>query len=384
MVHSRPMGSERPLTTDAEAKRKAAGCAGCFLGTFGTLGLFAFVALFAMPIIRVVRAATWDETPCRIMSSGVSQHSTGKDATYSVDITFEYEAGGRRHTSNRYSFLEGMSSSGSAGKWEIVNRHMPGTRTVCYVDPADPTYAVLRRGFSTDFLVALVPLVFAVVGFGFLIAFRRQVSRPKVEVEPVPAGPARLKASGGWLTVIILGIVTLIWNVASWWGLMAQWTVPKGDFGDWFFGLLPLLFPAIGLFLAGMVIHAALARFNPHTTIDVTRNGASVGETFGVEWVTEGRLDQVTEFRILLEGTEVAVEPKKRGRTLTETFASIPIAGSETGQDYRSGRGTARIPSGTMHSFKAGQNEIRWNVRVLAKLRLRPDVDETFPIEVRP
>ena len=384
MVNFRLMGSDRPLTLDSDAKRKVAGCAGCFLGVFGLVGLAVFAGVFVPAGIRIARASGWTETPCRIVSSGVGEHFSGRDATYSIDVTFEYEADGRRHTSNRYSFNPGTSSSGSAGKWEVVNSLRPGTKTTCYVDPADPASAVLRRGFTSGFLFAVIPLLFMVVGFGGMVAVRRQSFRLPAEPEPQPAGPARLKATGGWPGVIVLAVVALIWNGASWLLVVPELQIPSGGALAWIKGLLPLLFPAIGLVLVGKVIHAALARFNPHTTLDISRSGAAVGESFQIEWNTTGRLDRVVDFRILLEGVEVAVRSGKRSRTWKETFATIPIAGSDMGHDYRSGRGTVRVPEGTMHSLKAGENEILWLVRVQAKLKLRPDVDEEFPLEIRP
>ena len=52
------------------------------------------------------------------------------------------------------------SSGGRSGKADIVAAHPRGARVRCWVDPDDPTEAVLERGLTTQAFVGLVPAAF--------------------------------------------------------------------------------------------------------------------------------------------------------------------------------------------------------------------------------
>src|SRR5262245_28721734 len=136
--------------TEAErAKKKGRGILGCFFGVFLLIGL-GFSGIFLWPIVEILQARSWRETPCTILTSDVESHRGSKgSSTYSVAVSFEYFVEDQRYVSTRYKFMSG-SSSGYDGKAEIVNRLAPGTKTVCYVSKRDPAEAVIERGFTGD------------------------------------------------------------------------------------------------------------------------------------------------------------------------------------------------------------------------------------------
>ncbi len=134
---------------------------------------FAFlIPCFVFPAVKIVAARSWPEMPCRVISSAVGSHSGDDSTTFSIDILYAYTIDGREHRSNRYGFFGG-STSGHAGKAAVVRRYPSGTQSVCYVNPADPTDAVLFRGAETGMWFSLIPLLFVVVGtVGFFNASR--------------------------------------------------------------------------------------------------------------------------------------------------------------------------------------------------------------------
>ena len=77
------------------------------------------------------------------------------DRTYRIDISYKYEVDGREFQSYRYSFWAG-SSSGRKDKQAVVDRFPPGTRAFCYVNPDDPTQAVIDRGLSIEVWMCLL------------------------------------------------------------------------------------------------------------------------------------------------------------------------------------------------------------------------------------
>ena len=118
-------------------------------------------------------ARSWQETPCTIVSSKVGHHSGGKGPTFSVKIIYRYDFNRREYQSNRYGIMGHFSSSGSSGKAEIVERYPAGSKSVCFVNPADPTESLLDRSITANILWGLLGLIFAVVGFLWLLGLLR-------------------------------------------------------------------------------------------------------------------------------------------------------------------------------------------------------------------
>jgi hypothetical protein len=128
-------------------------------------GLVMVYFLGIVPGLEVLAARSWVETPCEIISSEVASHSGQHGTTYSVAVVYSYMAGGRRVTCSRYQFSN-SSSSGYDGKAKIVDHYPPGSGAVCYVDPANPSNAVIERGVTSDMLIgAALAVVFAIIGF---------------------------------------------------------------------------------------------------------------------------------------------------------------------------------------------------------------------------
>src|SRR4051812_21252652 len=145
---------------------------GLFFSVFLLFGVGLGIPFFIRPATQILAARTWKEVPCEIVRSQVRQHSGDKGSTYSVEVVYRYIVNGRTFTAARYQFMSG-SSSGYDGKAAIVAQLQPGTRTVCFVNPTDPTDVVLQRGFTPVLWFGLIPFVFALVGLvGIVSAVR--------------------------------------------------------------------------------------------------------------------------------------------------------------------------------------------------------------------
>jgi len=206
------------------------GGAMAFFSFFLVAGLVATWLLLLRPLLRVCDARHWPATPCRVVSSQVRSHSDSDGTTYSVHIVYRYTINGRQYQSDCYDFMSG-SSSGYESKAAIVRRHPPGKETVCYVNPRDPSDAVLERRFTPWMLFGLLPLIFVGVGAGGLVwAFTTPSLRKPIEgVPPWQARPdwaeGRIVSSTNTM-VLVLWVVAAIWNLAAWIAalmLMDQW-----------------------------------------------------------------------------------------------------------------------------------------------------------------
>jgi hypothetical protein len=140
------------------------------IGLSGYLVAFSFLSailyfLSIAPLRRVRRAKLWRETLCVILSSSLEEDAT-ESGLYRVLVSYRFEADGREYVASRYSFAVG-ATAGRRGKRAIVARLVPGTRAVCYVNPANPGDAVLERGVTWDMVFVGVLMVVMLSVFFF-------------------------------------------------------------------------------------------------------------------------------------------------------------------------------------------------------------------------
>ncbi len=390
--------SREPETTSISTKasaRRLAHVVPIVLGLlFVTVGGSLFIAIGAVPGLRLLRAASWLETPCTIVSSTVRSHSTDDGTTHRVDILFRYEVDGVSYNSNRYDFAN-FSSSGYASKREIVDGYPEGSESVCFVDPDDPTRVVLVRDFRPAYLVGLLPLLFLIAGAAVArwgINIRNRTAKPWTTPEATGAEAVSFE---GAIELVprqspaakVLGalIFTLIWNgILSVFliNLIRDWQRGQHAWGTALF-LAPFLIVGLASFV--MVGYAVLAAFNPRPRLTIDPATPSLGHSVVVDWRFRGRSRRIEQLEITIEGREEATY--RRGtdsRTDTEIFARILVADARHELEIARGSGHVRIPDDTMHSFAGDHNRVVWAVKLHGAITRWPDVDEEFEISVRP
>src|SRR4051812_630290 len=145
----------QPISERA-TKRTSQAFGRVFFSVFLLVGLGFLYAFFLRPMFWIISAKQWSAVTCTIISSNLRSHSSSDGTTYSVNIFYTYEFHGQEYKANRYSFMGG-SSSGYRGKQHIVEQYPPGKSAVCYVNPNDPTQAVLVPGFTPAMWFGLIP-----------------------------------------------------------------------------------------------------------------------------------------------------------------------------------------------------------------------------------
>jgi hypothetical protein len=393
--------------SDQAPSGKGAWALAAFMAIFLLAGIGFLIPFFVQPVLKVLGARDWPAVPCRIESSRVRTHEGDDGDTYSVDILYAYEVNGEQFKSNRYHFMGG-SSSGYEGKKAVVNRHKPGTEAVCYVNPKDPTEAVLERGFTPELLFGLIPMVFVLVGGGGLVFAVRRARRgapggaaatwmPRTALGDATgmAGMPAARTSSGPVVLKpktspfgkLLGIVfvALFWNgiVSVFvWQVVQSWLKGSPDYFQTFF-MIP--FALIGLGLIGGIGYFSLAALNPRTEVRLSSARVRLGEAVQVTWQVSGRWERIDRLRVYLEGREEATY--RRGTstyTDKETFRTIEIADTTDRRDIFSGSMGIVLPKDTMHSFEASHNKIIWDLRVRGEIRHWPDVKDDYPFVILP
>lgn len=206
----------RPLAgNDSSNGKKGGGCLILFGLVFGGMGLL-FTILLARQLFADAETRRWTETLCLIERCEITIERQ-RDDPFRIDILYTYEAGGERHQSQRFGLQEKWSDDYE--KLALQRKALlSGDGTVCYVNPADPTEAVIHRESLLTSLFGLIPLVFVAVGAGIIYAGVRVLrqgtrkslaSSAKERIAPsTPHSPSSRKAqviSGILFTLIGIG-----------------------------------------------------------------------------------------------------------------------------------------------------------------------------------
>ncbi len=379
-------------------KDKASG--GCVLVAFFTIFFIAgSVMLFFMtirPLYRVSTSGDWVETPCTILSSKVGVHDGDDGSTYSIDIEYEYNVDGLTHQSDRYSFMSGFSSSGRESKREAVRQYPKGSQRVCFVDPDDPTSAVLNRSLTSSMWWGLFPIPFFAVGAGGLgyLTWRRIQGPADIATQasetahPTPTrhddvvGPVTLKPTmtPGCKFLTFLGFA-LFWN-----GIVSVFVVALISDFEWFLALFLIPFVLVGIGLIGAVGYNGLAMLNARPELTLNPGAISLGCRAELTWRFNRTFTRLQRLKIRLCGEERATYRRGTDTTTdTETFFDDVLVDAQgMMMEITAGSTTIEIPTDRMHSFESDNNEIAWTIKLEGDIAFWPDINAEFPITVRP
>jgi hypothetical protein len=372
------------------SQKAASGRGQKFMIGFGLLFIVIGGAVF-VPMALVPAATTWEATPCTIVGSTMRSWSTDDGTSYRADVLYEYQVGDRIWRSNRVEFF-GFLSTGYSEAQRILGRYSEHSSASCWVNPRDPSKSVLDRQFRLKHLLGLIPLVFVLAGWAIAhhgrkkMRARKAAEELKTEDVGEAAGPLHLKPQvgpagkvGGALFFALFwnGIVSVfVWQAWKGW--------EQGN-PDWFLTIFLVPFVLVGLFAIGLIGYSLLALANPRPRLTLMPGRPRLGDVLRLEWKFTGRATLLGNLRIFLEGREEATY--QRGTdTITEheVFATFDLINTQNDWEIPKGAKELTIPSDTMHSFEASANKIIWEIKVAGEIVRWPDIDQNFPITVRP
>ena len=143
---------------------------------FGSLILamgILFIALLWGSYKRAKQTHSWVPTPCHIVRSESEpfQRSDHSPTSYRFHVEFAYEVDGETLTSTHYQRPrrnEWVSKhEGTVEK--LVLQFPAGSDATCYVDPADPAMAVLKRESKAPLYTIWFPGLFVAGGLGIIV-----------------------------------------------------------------------------------------------------------------------------------------------------------------------------------------------------------------------
>jgi Protein of unknown function (DUF3592) len=392
-----------PISTTASGRRR--GCATVlfvgFLGLFVVAGCAIGYFLSARPLYSAYQARAWTPTACEVISSQIVHG----DETSRPDIVYRYEIGGRQYTANRYNFIPGSTSDSTVP--DAVASHPPGAKFECYVDPGDPSRAVINRmptlwyymGLPFFVMFAGIP---SAVGLAWLYSSRHARSAERgLAGTQVPgvgdgqfayapseadSGPIVLRPSSSPLAKLLtMTFICVFWNGIV--GAATYFEYRSFTEGDsiWVLAVFLLLFQIVGVGLIAAVPYQILALANPRPTITLSAGSVPLGGSVSFAWELSGAAHRVTRLQMMLRGREEA--RYRRGtdtKTDTHVFFSDTLIDATDLMSIARGSGTIRIPDDSMHTFDAGNNKVIWTLHVTGAIARWPDIDESFDIMVRP
>lgn len=391
------------LTGRKRSRELPAGCLALFFLLFAVVGGAILWFLLLRPMVKVVGAQSWVETPCTILDSRVDTSSGDDGSTYKALVTASYNVDGVEHRSATYDFSGSVYSSGYDGKAKIVARYPVGSLTTCYVNPDDTSEAVISRGLSGSYFFGLFGLLFFLPGIiGMFWALGGGHERgfpgppPAVKLDPGAPfgltnpqgddahGAIELKPKATPMGKLIgLIFASLIWNGIVW--TIAWFAVIRTEEREGCVVAFLALFALIGLLLVYSTFRQFLVLFNPRPRLTLSPGSLKLGETAYLQWRLTGATGGARRLQITLEGKE-EVRYRRGTDTHTETksFATLPIVDSTDSYQMLSGSTGFAVPADTLPSFASENNKVIWTIKAQLEIANWPDSDEEFEILVRP
>ncbi|RLB99863.1 MAG: hypothetical protein DRI57_33015 [Deltaproteobacteria bacterium] len=154
-----------------------------------SLAIGVILAMMALYMIRGhMEVLSWPEVSAEILEVGLYHTPHDKDSSlaYSVRVRYAYSYGGRRYSGTQVSFDVGSDNVGTYHH-RIYNelRHFrdSGLPFRCYVNPSDPSEAVLYRDLRREKVRGLLvtALIFGVPGLLLVVLWMRRRKKRKRE-----------------------------------------------------------------------------------------------------------------------------------------------------------------------------------------------------------
>ena len=382
-----------------------------FFGIFTLVGGLVGYFLAVRPFMTYLDARSWPEVRCEVISSSVGSHTSKNSTTYSVDIDYRYTVDGREYRSDQFGILNG-SSSGRQGKADAVAKYPRGSQAVCYVNPKDPTEAILDRSPSLLWLIGLIPGLFFIVGVSGLLGSLRSFFKSSGTVK-LPGAPSGLPGipsvpnlpptisgiapgAGGGGTELqssasplakLAGamFIALFWNGITGvfvWFAAKSWINGKPEY---FLTLFITPFVLIGLGLLGFVGYTFLNLFNPRVRLTVSNTVIALGGTLNLQWQFTGAVSRLQNLKIVLEGREEARYRRGTDNAVDKhVFIRLPVFETTDSRLITQGQAQFSIPPNLMHTWDGGNNKIIWELKLHGEIPRFPDVSEEYPMTILP
>ncbi len=207
-------------------------------------------------LLRAEAMLAWRETPAEVLACDLKvSHGSKGGSTYQVMASYRYEVEGRRYTGERVTLHSGSDNVGSfhhklyAALEDCKRRRRP---TTCWVNPDDPSEAILVRTIRPDLIAFFTIFVLAFGGSGFGVMVGGLCALTAAAPDDA-RGRIRMR---GAVAHRVFVAVALVLNGYIGWTLWLQCRVLPPEQRPWYLWL-----PAAVGVLAALLAGYRLARF---------------------------------------------------------------------------------------------------------------------------
>lgn len=354
----------------------------CLVGAFGCW------RAYTGPFLERIDAFHWEEVPCTIVRSAVTEHSDSEGGTtYSLDVVFRYQYKGRQYVSARYA-LAGGEPSGYRRKRSIADTLPPGLVTECFVNPGFPAQSVLRRtGVPSIWCIIIMALA-----FGMIMLLRHELRRRICCYQLLDRTPQRnmilYSTSFPSLVSTAWAVAAFFWNVpfiALFHDVLAYPPLPQhaAEMEQFVHSLALHMLTGIALIL--FWIGSLRKLFMPRIVLIFESYPLCLGERNDVRWQLKGGTAGISRLVFSFWGRE-EVKYVQGTSTLTDksTFREFQIDDVSRFGASNAGVIGWTVPAEQMHSFASANNSIIWTLTVKGGSDHRDSIDESFECLVLP
>jgi hypothetical protein len=370
-----------------------------------------FMTLFALPFFGTgvwmlysvsstfydaYRMNSWVQIPAQVLEGGYHTDSGGDSTTYEAYARYRYTVGSETFVADRVSISGGSDNVGDYHQEigsNLSRAHAAGEAILVYVNPADPSQAIIDRGIRWGLVgfKSIFLFVFGGVGLG-LIIFSWRAPKEKDKSDPRYADSPWL-LDDDWQTPTIKSSskasMYAVWAFAAFWNLvsaplpfvMYDEVVNKKNY----IALVGLLFTLVGIWLFVWAVRRTLEwqRFGPSpVTLDPFPGsiGGHVGGTIDLALP----YDANHEFELTLTNIKsyISGSGKNRSRKESAKWQDMIVAHAES-----TGSGTRLtfrfdVPEGLKESHAERDDTYYiWRLALNAELD-GTDVDRSYDIPV--
>ena len=281
-----------------------------------------------------VEVQGWQQRPAHILSVDLISQPGDDSTTYRVETLYEYSFRGERFTSDRVTLTSGSDNVGSFHHdvhRELSRHQQSGSLFRCYVDPEDPTRAILYREIRPGLLglKAIFALVFGGAGFGLIGLALRGKKKVKAQEDLrqlYPEEPWRWREewaegrvpASSKANMIGTSVIAIFWNLIS---LPLLFIVPEEIRGGNLLASIGLLFPAMG---AGMALWALRLfiqwRKFGHSVFEMSEVPGVTGGLLQGQILTGTHIQPQEDIRLTLNCVERRTTGSGKNRSTSETI----------------------------------------------------------------
>lgn len=348
----------------------------------------------------------WQPVQATLVSAETVASRGSKSTTYSVKAEYRYRVAGQEYTGRRVAINSGSDNVGEfhqelGARLEAAQR--TGTPVEAWVDPADPTKAVLDRSLRTGLLAfkLVFSLVFGGAGIGIIVfALRFWFARTPGAPTSGPAWEARpWESRAAWkdnriraqrhIGVWVLGALAVLWNLVAL--PMAFSVVPRAlARGDHLAAGILVLVPLVGLVLLAWAARSAFhARRYGDARLELDPFPGSIGGHFGATLAVPVAYSSGLRFLATLQCVE-HTRTRSGGKTSHESRTLWQVRGLAQVEAQGEGVRLAMrfdVPAHLPASEDPGSEYHRWELQVTsvpgsAGDDLAPGFERSFDVPV--